>query len=308
MIDANCPRCGRLCRAAYACKECAASAREHLQGIAYLSRHLGAKRAHVGTTWIEPTISEVRQVKWRTDDGQSHTHYGLARNTPTGVETGTTYDPRVTAVERRVGNHLLRIVKVIQENIHDGYPARNTIAGMAAFIAKHTGKLRLLESAPEDFRDIERAHTALEDLLDSPPAQLYLGLCYEGDCTQALYVDAPAPGRSMAEYVRCRRCGTQHETKQRREQLMEGVNDYHGTAKEISRLLRLIGGADVSVKMIYSYAAHGLITQVGTRVEFDKMGRKRDAALYSIGAVRVAVEEMRDKRERQKEARRKTAC
>lgn len=305
-LTTTCPLCDRSIQGAYACTYCADTAADDLRGIAYLAPHLGAKRARHKTTWVEPTIAVVREVKWRTDDNQNHT-IPAAGHAPNGATASMPFDPRITAAGNTVANLLVTIVKEIWEEIDDSPIAgRLTIGALADHAARHTQKLRLLESAPDNFRRIQWARERLEHLLDSPPAQLYLGLCHEGECVEPLYTDMPAPGVGMATIVRCRKCSTQHETEQRRETLMAGVNDYHGTAKEVSRLLRLIGGNDVSVKMIWSYAKHGLIHSVGTRTEYDTMGRPREAAVYSIGAVREAAETTKAEREQKRKHHRDT--
>lgn len=289
----NCMICGRDSNKAFACQPCADTARSNLDGIATLARHLSAKRARVGTSWNLTTYSDAPAPnRWRTDDSQQFGGVRARAVFAQGSE-GLAYDPRVTDVANRVKNDLIGTVKVICESGRADIPARASLAELARFIKPHVDWLRWQQEAPTDFGQIERAHADLERLFDRVPDQVFLGDCHTdteyGPCIEPLYAPKPAAGKEMVATVSCRRCNAQHETADRRAELMAAVDDYHGTAREISALLRNLAGDDVTVRMIYAYRSHGLVTAVGQRTERDKMGRQRDVDVFSIGAVRQAV-------------------
>lgn len=270
----ECPVCTRPTDG-FACETCADQAAGHLRTIADLSRYADEKRARMTTNWRSGTIGR----------------------TP---EQPLPYDPRVTRVLDPIKADLRSLAQTVTEDAPEhGEPASSQLHHLAGWLADAMQWLRMQVQAVEEFGAIKRHHDRIVRLFDRPPDLIYVGRCdaelAEGRCTESLYVErGPA-------YVRCSRCATVHDIDSRRDALADGVDEYLGTIKEISRLCRLTLGEDVSVSMIHYYARVGMIQSHGERIEPDKMGRPRAAALYRIGEVRQAVQVMaRDERKRRR--------
>ncbi|WP_109689530.1 hypothetical protein [Branchiibius hedensis] len=82
------------------------------------------------------------------------------------------------------------------------------------------------------------------------------------------------------------------------------MDDYLGTAREISALLRQMEGGRVSTKAIAGYVRRGRLESAGDRVEFRANGATAKVPVYRIGAVRELVAKLDDER-RERRALRK---
>lgn len=290
--------CTRPCADAFACTECAKAAVENLRHIADLTAALDEKRAKVRSNWDVSNIGAARPVRrWRTDDNQVTTFAASPHFTPSAA---LGFDPRVSKVADRIHNGLVGIVRDVFLT-HGSLAADASSATIAQWLKRHVHDIRMTDTASETFDLISRMVGDLHHLFDNPPPALFLGECKaefeDGECTQSLYLDAD---KVTSTEVACPRCGITHDVAERRKVLMEGVNDYTGTAKEISHLLRLVGGTDVTERRIREYAAHGMLPQKGTRLEFNNQGHPHNAATYRIGDVREILDKLQDRRAQQR--------
>lgn len=318
-----CDRCSRQCGDAYACKECTKSAIANLRHIADLASALDDKRAKRRSSWDVSNLGCSKPpLRWRTDTNERTT---FAASPSFASSPALHFDPRVSRVGHRVKNALVGIARDILDGPADNQPVGprcnycnhrtcqairrctpppDDAASIARWLNPWVYWLRLQPEAGETFDQLDRILGDLLALFDNPPPALFLGECKaefeDGECTESLYLDRD---KITSDTIACPHCGIEHDVTERRQVLMDGVNDYLGTAKEISHLLRNIGGRDVSVKMIYSYASHGMLTAYGRRREYDKTGRPRDVTLYNIGQVREAVETMQARRQTRREER-----
>lgn len=297
--------CSRPCGdQAFACTECTKTARANLGHIADLAASLDEKRAKVRSNWDVSNVGAARPAKqWRTSSGERFTFAASPTFTPSAA---LGFDPRVSRVANRVQNGLVGIVRELPERLQHGTLAADSGPHqIARWLSCHVDEIRKLETAGEIFDLIGRMVGDLQHLFDNPPPKLFLGECKaefeDGECTESLYLDAD---KITAEQVACPRCGITHDVAERRNTLMEGVNDYLGTAKEISRLLRNLAGADVSERRIREYAGHGLLTRMGARREYGRDGSARDVATYRIGDVRNIVETVQRRRQERREMKR----
>lgn len=295
-----CTRCTRPCGDAYACTECAKAARNNLHHIADLAAALDDKRAKIRSNWDVSNIGASKPaLKWRTNDNQTTTH---AARTGFQPSTALGFDPRVSRVANRLQNGLVGIVRELPERLQYGTLAADSGPHqIARWLSCQVQHIRGIETAGEQFDLIDKMLGDLHHLFDNPPPKLFLGECKaefeDGECTESLYLDQE---KITSETVACPRCGITHDVEERRNVLMDGVNDYLGTAKEISRLLRNIASTDVSERRIREYAGHGLLTRMGSRREYDRNGQAHDAATYRIGDVREIAETMQAKREKRR--------
>ena len=273
-MTTTCHHCTRPTNNTNLCRDHIATLRTQLRDIADLCLYADHKRARYGTNWRTGTIGR----------------------TP---EQPLPYDPRVTPVIRSIERAISNAVALVQRIERPRVLVAARPAAQASWL---TSYVPALASTPDGVRIIDQiseAHRRITSLFDVPPDQVYVGRCSEG-CTESLYVDRGY----TATVVACPRCRTEHPIQERREQLEAGVDSYLGTVKEIHRLLSQTFGQDVTPRMIYGLAAHGLIQQRGTRVELDIKDRRREVATYRIGEVREAVQMMHADRSQQKAVRR----
>lgn len=293
--------CSRPCGDAYACHECTRTARANLVHITDLAAALDEKRAKVRSNWDVSNLGASKPArKWRTDDNQTLTHAAAPTFRPSGA---LGFDPRVSRVADRIHNGLVGIVRELPRRIDEALPYDAGSHTIARWLTHQVKEIRLQETAGETFALIGRMVGDLHRLFDNPPPALFLGECKMIDadgeeCHESIYLEADKV--TNAE-VACPKCGITHDVAERRKVLMQGVNDYLGTAKEISRLLRQLAGSDVSERRIREMAGHGLLTKMGTRREFDRDGRPRDVATYRIGQVREAVDAVQQRRAERRE-------
>lgn len=265
----SCPRCSRTCpESAFTCGTCADAASADLLQIGDFLAWADDKRARFGS------------------------RSAVGKGTPS-AETPLPYDPRVTKVTTPVEAGIVLMAGKVAHEAALVVPAVKVwlLSDVAEWLAHQTGHLTRLHWSPEAFDQIKGWRGTLERLYDHPPEKVYLGRCNAhtdyGPCPASLYVEA-----TEAAHANCPTCGTAHDVEGRRAELVAGVEDYLGTVKEISRLLRLTLGDDVSERMIRGMVDHGLVFRRGERTEMDVLGRRRDSYLLRIGDVQAAVQVM----------------
>lgn len=288
----ECRKCGRAAGDAFACTTCAAAARRHLADIAYLARFADSKRARLGSNW-----------------STGHTSPARVQPLPYDMRVSRVLDPAKVALHGTA-----RIVlEECPEHIGDGSsPVADSLASVADWLIQFADWLRTRDVAAEEFDTFERLAGDVSDLFDRPPVRLYVGKCGaavqdEITCLEPLYVETDERGAPSAAVVNCPRCKATHYVTERREQLAEAVAGYQATAKEISVLCRLTEGDGVSVRMIQTYATHGLLQPRGERLALDGLGRVHRTTTYRIGDVRPAIEAWKGLLERRKRSKRKVA-
>lgn len=297
--------CTRPCGDAFACQECARTARENLVHIADLAAALDEKRAKVRSSWDVSNLGAAKPVKrWRIDSSEHTTFAARAGFRPS---TALGFDPRVGRVADRIQNGLVGIVRELPEPVQATLRRDAGPSEIARWLVHWVNEIRLQQAAGETFALISRMVGDLHRLFDNPPPALFLGECKmigeDGDeCHESLYLDAD---KVTPAEVACPKCGISHDVAERRKTLMQGVDDYLGTAKEISRLLRQLAGSDVSERRIREYAGHGLLTRMGSRREYGRDGAARDVATYRIGDVRTIAETLQQRRDERREMKRK---
>lgn len=264
-MSAICPICSRVRPSdLFVCRECVGTAQKHLASIADFASWCDEKRARMGSTWSVGGGSRA-------------------------CETPVPFDPRVSKVLGPIHNDLTTLARIVWEEAPGLSEPRGTdTASVADWLLGHVPWIATTEHAEVAFPTWERANGNLERLFDRPPEKVYLGRCNAstdfGPCIESLYVEAG----DMPAQVTCPRCTRDVVVSDRRDELAVGVENYLGTARELSRLLRLVLGEDASPRMMWAYAKHGLIQSRGSRVEFDTMGRQREVPTYRIGEVREA--------------------
>lgn len=297
--------CTRPCGDAFACTECAKTARENLRHIADLTAALDDKRAKVRSSWDVSNLGASKPArKCRTDDNQKITHAAHPTFRPSAA---LGFDPRVSRVADRIHNGLVGIVRELPTS--NGLVRNAGSHQIACWLIPQVKHLRMIETVGETFDLLGKMVGDLYRLFDNPAPALFLGECKVigedgAECTESIYLDAD---KVTSSDVACPACGVTHDVAERRKTLMAAVNDHLGTAKEISRLLRQLAGSDVSERRIREYAAHGLLTRKGTRREYGRDGEPRDSATYRIGDVREIVASTQQRRDERRTEKRRRA-
>ena len=277
----TCPLCSRAISGdAFVCRECTKTAKANLASIATFADWADGKRARMGSAW--------------SIGGGSR-----------GTETPMPFDPRVTLVLKPVHNDLTGWARIAWDDAPSlSDPAGTATADIARWLVTYCDWFATRQDGVDAFTAWQRSNESLEQLYDSPPEKVYLGRCNAstdfGPCSESLYAEVG----SVPSHLECPHCGATTVTDDRRAELAEGVENYSGTARELSRLLKLVLGEDASPKMLWAYARHGLIAQHGMRVEWDTLGRKREVPTYRIGDVRQAARILASDDEQRKTIRR----
>ncbi|NUR80326.1 MAG: hypothetical protein HOP97_03975 [Terrabacter sp.] len=239
-------------------------ARANLWNIAAFATWSDSKRARIGSAWSVGGGSRV-------------------------AETPVPFDPRVSRVLVPIHNDLTGWARIVWDDAPNySEPAAVDTASVARWLVDYAAWFAGRQDGPDAFAAWERARLSLERLFDRPPDRVYLGRCGAdtdyGPCSESLYLEVG----NQQPTVDCPRCTHGVVVADRRDQLAAGVENYLGTARELSRLLSLVLGEDANPRMLWAYAKHGLIQSHGVRVEFDTLGRRREVDTYRIGEVREA--------------------
>lgn len=274
----TCPICSRATpESAFTCRECVKSARANLRSIASFADWADSKRARMGSAWSVGGGSRA-------------------------AETPLPFDPRVTIVFEPVHSDLVGWARIVWDDAPNlGDPAGTATADVARWLSSYVEWFAGRPDGPDAFTAWEKSNAKLEGLYDHPPEKVYLGRCNAntdfGPCPESLYAEVGA----IPETLTCRKCAAETLTSERQSELAEGVENYLGTARELSRLLKLVLGEDASPKKVWAYAKHGLIQQHGLRAEYDTLGRRREVPTYRIGEVREAARILASDNDQRKE-------
>lgn len=283
MTDQACPTCARpVPESRYVCTHCTKTARAHLHSIAAFAGWCDSKRARMGSTWSVGRGSR-------------------------GTERPVPFDPRVTQVINPIHNDLTTWARIVWDEApiaSDEDLVGIDTSSIAKWLVNHCEWLATTVHGETAFHAWDVAKDKLERLFDRPPDKVYLGRCNAstdfGPCPESLYIEVG----DVSAHVACPRCGAATPVDDRRAELAVGVENYLGTARELSRLLKLVLGENASAKTLWAYAKHGLIQQHGVRVEHDTLGRRREVPTYRIGEVREAARTVAQDEDQRKAIRR----
>lgn len=282
----DCRRCGRDAGLdAFACNHCADVARADLTTIADFANHLDDKRARIGSNWQNGTIGRA-------------------------AETPMPFDPRVSKVADPIRVALHGTARIVIDAGAVILPLSDDIHDVAEWLVTRCDWLRRQECGPTEFDTFDVCRSNIVALFDRPPERMYVGRCQAevegGNCTESLYVETDDHGKPSTEYTHCPKCDESYKISERQEEIKAGVKNYLGTMKEISHLCRLTHSENVSMSMLYTYVANGLIHPHGTRIECDSAGRHKSVPTYRIGDIDVAIEDWRQLREQRRHAGKKS--
>jgi len=110
-------------------------------------------------------------------------------------------------------------------------------------------------------------------MIDRPPDVMYVGICSAGGCDRDLYAHVDAP------MITCPQCGAGHDVAERRQVMLNAVEDELATTVEI-------------VRAVATYGPDGAVLRVATVSKWRQRGRlvirgvsRRGEPLYRVGDV-----------------------
>jgi hypothetical protein len=255
----QCVICTRDNRDGFACAACTTTLADDLRTLGWLASEL--------------FITRTRQAR-------------LAGGTRSRGGSPLAFHPRAAMAYDQLHNNLFGWVRVIRSG--DQWPA-DAADSMAAWLADRADRLRL-HPAVDDLAQDVKAYTddALNIINPTPDEQTY-GVCGEvlvdgRTCDSHLY------GPPRVDWVRCGRCDTQHNARQRTQALEARMTALYFRAATLARLLPRLLERPVSDNNIRAWA----------RERPDAVRTERDAdgvVTYHCGDV-IAIAASTPKRDR----------
>lgn len=259
---------------AFACKDCAETARSHLVSMAELLEPNALDQRRAG----------VRAISYSGVGGRS------------GGEKPLPFNPRVAEAENLAHGTLFEVARQLVEDessLYESLPRASSTAVLAAWLSRQVMEhLRFMPDCDDYFSDIADKHRAVVRLWDNPPDEMFIGSCgalieVEGGvdvtCTEAVYAER---GRAS---VKCRRCRSEHDVAARYGELLARCTDHLATLKEIAALLAPIHGERVRLRKLNYYVDRGRLKAKGDRPEWMSNGSIRSVSVYRIGDISAIV-------------------
>jgi len=159
-----------------------------------------------------------------------------------------------------------------------------TADAAANWLLRHHRRLCGTEISGQAYHQILTAVRSAEWAIDRPADRVFAGPCNTGDCMADLY------GRVGAYTVNCQECGAEHNLDERREWLLQHLDDRLVHAGLLAGLLTMLD-RQVTSSMIRNWAARGRL--------LSRWHDARGRPLYRVGDVIDIVAP---------ETRRPTAC
>lgn len=197
---------------AYACPDCADRTRRDLEWLA------------ANAAELDVTVARLSRTRATGSDRPSTP----ARTIPINISASHDRDA--------VQNTISTWARDILEHRPHLHPPAGTIGGCAAWISGQLDWIRHRPYAAAALDELSDAAALARRIVDSPPARVYRGPCHSvtatGPCTQELY----AP--DGAETIRCQSCGTEHDSRSRRDWLLRQASDHLAPAAAIATAIR----------------------------------------------------------------------
>lgn len=186
----------------------------------------------------------------------------LARQTSMGERHGgrsaekpLPYDPRASEALYILRSTLVGWVRVAVEEDDADWP-EDTLDAMAALLLSRMGWLRTHKAGAEAVDEIGAAMLLVRRTVDRPADRWYAGTCradHEGqECPQELYA------RPWAHEFTCPTCGTTWDAQERREWLLDAVEDELAHASQLAAAVTSLG-QPVTADRIRQWASRGRI-------------------------------------------------
>lgn len=175
---------------------------------------------------------------------------------------------------------LVAWVRILWETNGSGrFDCDDSLIGLSRWLMRHPTWCRLHPAADELCDEITDAIRRCWQVIDRAPDRMYAGPCsavIDGvECTEQLYAN---PNKAT---VHCRTCSSVWWLWDRRQWLLEAIEDEQLTATEISQALPSWLDRPVTPAMIRGWVHRGRLTAVNQRW----IGPRKAAAVYRVGDV-----------------------
>lgn len=180
------------------------------------------------------------------------------------AETAVPYHRRASEVAYRLGNSVSTWARVVAEENPELELAARTIPDAARWLAHWLEVFPSLQVEHREMRpDILGAVSAAKRVIDRAPDRVYAGPCWEqvddeSRCEGQLYAKVSLGGEPEP-FVRCRDCGTKHDTEVRQEWLSRALADQLVSAVEAAPVLCWLLGKKITGNNIAAWKRDGRV-------------------------------------------------
>lgn len=185
---------------------------------------------------------------------------GTTGRRPPGAEQPLGYGPGAKAAYDRLRNELVGWVREVRDATGEFMSHRadwpdDTILAMTLWLMQRRHTIQRHPAVDELRRAVEHTVEAGLERINPEPDEPTYGICEAdteyGPCPGYLY------GEHDATWVRCARCGAQHQTAARREWMRHRMSVFYFRAATLARLLPRMVERPVSASNIRNWAAEG---------------------------------------------------
>ena len=252
-MSPSCAICERGIPAGAVCKPCTDALVDNLATLAWLAGELTVTRARQDRLAVTATAAGRGEHDPQEDDDADIDHQLRPQPMPFHHGAAQAY--------RSIHTGLRTWVRLYNPDWRR-MPARP--GALAHWLAAHPDRWRGDPQAAGLAGMVERETTAALAVINPPEDQQTFGVCgaehHGQDCTAYLY------GPLDAAWVRCPRCGTQHETRDRRDAMRRRMETVYLRAATLARVLpRLVPDRPVSASNIRNWHRDG--RPIKTRVD-----------------------------------------
>lgn len=233
---ADCVVCAKpVSDVAYACHGCSNRLFDRLRNAAALIPDVETTVVRQARTG-DPTPRAGRPAPAeaiRPDSGTMR-HYA---DQVTGYATGLPYDQRASEAYDSIVNTITTWARVVADAT--GADPPRDLDDLMRWVAGRADWMRYEQWAPDAFDELAYAARLVWRIVDRPAPYVDAGICgaptETGLCEQ--WLTAP----QGATWIRCRVCGTTHDTTARHTEMLKAARDQRGTAMECARWLSRLG-------------------------------------------------------------------
>lgn len=254
-----CPCSAQITDDRYMCQGCAATAKADLQAAAPFLGWLDDKRARRGAL--------------RLDGGSP------------AAETPLPYDPRVNKIAGPVIKALTTWARLHSEEHFDHPKPLTTPEATALWLAEFTEWAATKPWSVEAFNEYGAALDEMHRLFDVPPNREAIGECgadlEDRICREFLTAE------EGADWHDCPHCGTRHNVRERRAELIRQSEDINVSIPEAVRLLR-VNGHNVDQRTVRAIVKVVKIEGRDSRA-LDSVGRLQRITRYRLGDITNAL-------------------
>jgi hypothetical protein len=136
------------------------------------------------------------------------------------------------------------------------HPPRDDVPSVCRYLLGHADWIRTQHWAPEMLDEIVDLAGQLRRMVDRPAERWFIGPC--DTCKRDLYAKA---GALTAE---CKECQIPYNVQERRDWLLDQINDQLYTAAELARAVSWLGSEPLTAERIRKWASRKRITAHGT--------------------------------------------